>query len=235
VTRVLAQVPPHPDVSPPDIKEGYWVSFAPGFPVMKVLRDFPFGVEETNQPAFHALTFVDLIGQDRGLLVLHAGTQYFRREDTGALSNLIMREWESHFTKEFGWPVYAEYRHALFPHGGKLSNSDRLRAAAEFARPLACVLQEPRKGDLPLSQGFLSVSPASSHLSAFRRKRDGGYELRVVETEGGRTEASVTVRLPVARAVETDLIGNRLRDAAFRNGQLGVSLEPWKIRTFHLE
>jgi alpha-mannosidase len=235
VTRVLAQVPPHPDVSPPDIKEGYWVSFVPGFSVAKVLRDFPFGVEETNQAVFHALTFVDLIGQDRGLLLLHAGTQFFRREDNGALSNLIMREWESYYSKEYGWPVYAEYRHALFPHGGKLSNSDQLRASAGFARPLACVLQEPRGGDLPLSQGFLSVSPACAYLSAFRRKRDGGYELRVVETEGGRAEASVAVRLPVTRAAETDLIGNRLGDAAFRNGQLAISLEPWKIRTFHLE
>jgi alpha-mannosidase len=235
VTRVLAQVPPQPDVSPPDIKEGYWVSFAPGFPVMKVLRDFPFGVEETNQPAFHALTFVDLIGQDRGLLVLHAGTQYFRREASGALSNLIMREWESYFSKEYGWPVYAEYRHALLPHDGKLSNSDRIRAAAGFARPLICVVREPNKGDFPLSQGFLSVSPASAHLSAFRRKRDGGYELRLVETEGLAAEATVAVRLPVAKAVETDLIGNHLGEASFRNGQLKVSLRPWKIRTFHLE
>jgi alpha-mannosidase len=235
VTRLLAQVPPYPDVSPPDIKEGYWVSFAPGFEVTKVLRDFPFGVEETNKPAFHALTFVDLVGRDRGLLVLHAGTQYFRREANAVLSNLVMREWESHFTKEFGWPIYAEYRHALFPHGGKLSNADRLRSAAEFARPLACVLQEPRRGDLPLSQGFLNVSPAGLQVSAFRRKRDGGTELRVVETEGGRLEGTVTLRLPLGKAMETDLIGNRLRQAAFRNGQLAVSLEPWKIRTFHLE
>jgi alpha-mannosidase len=235
VSRVLARVPPQPDVSPPDIKEGYWVSFVPAFPVMEVLRDFPFGVEETKQPAFHALTFVDLLGRDRGLLLLHAGTQYFRREGSGALSNLAMREWESYFSKEYGWPVYAEYRHALLPHGGKLNNADRLRAAAEFARPLACVLEEPRGGDLPLSQGFLSVSPAGVQLSAFRRKRAGGYELRLVETEGRRAEASVAVRLPLAKAIETDLLGNRLNEASFRNGQLTVVLEPWKIRTFHLE
>ena len=235
VTRLLAQVPPQPDVSPPDIKEGYWLSFAPSFSVAKVLRDFPFGVEETSQPAFHALTFVDLIGPDRGLLVLHAGTQYFRREETGALSNLVMREWESYFSKEYGWPSYAEYRHALLPYGGKLGNADRLRVAAEFARPLACVLQEPRGGDLPLCQGFLSVSPAGVQLSAFRRKRDGGYELRVIETEGRRAEATISIQLPVRKAMETDLVGNRLGDASFRNGQLAVSIEPWKIRTFHLE
>ena len=76
-------MPPHSDVAPPDIKEGYWLSFAPAFPVTKVLRDFPFGVEATKNPDFHALTFVDLLGKDEGLLVLHPGTQWFRRDDGG--------------------------------------------------------------------------------------------------------------------------------------------------------
>jgi len=233
ISRVLALVPPHSDTSPPDIKEGYWVSFVPNFPVTNVLRDFPFGVEETSHPAFHALSFADLLGQDRGLLVLHAGTQYFRR-DAGAVSNLLMREWESHFTREYGWPIYAEYRHALLPHGGKLTHAERRRAAAAFARPLACVVQEPRAGRLPLSRGFLDVSPGSVQLSAFRSKR-GGYELRLVETEGRRAEATVAIRLPMRKAVETDLLGNQLADATLKGGQLAVSLEPWKLRTFHLE
>ena len=234
-SRVLALVPPRSDVSPPDIKEGYWFSFVPGFPVTRVLRDFPFGVEETKNPAFHALTFVDLLGQDRGVLILHAGTQYFQREASGRVLNLVMREWESYFTKEFGWPIYAEYRHGLLPHGGKFDNADRLRAAAAFARPLACVLQEPRRGDLPQSESFLSVSPPAIELSAFRRKQEGGYELRVVETEGRRTDGSVTIRLPVRRAVRTDLLGNRQADAELRNGRLAIVAEPWKILTFHLE
>ena len=167
--------------------------------------------------------------------MLHAGTQYFRREASGALSNLMMREWESFFTKEYGWPIYAEYRHALLPHDGRLGHADRLKAAAEFVRPPVCLLQEPRRGDLPPFQSFLGVSPGSVRLSAFRRKREGGYELRVVETEGRRTEATVSIRLPAAKAVETDLIGNRLGEARLQNGQLTVSFEPWKIRTFHLE
>ena len=234
-SRVLAQVPPHSDVAPADIKEGYWVSLVPDFAVAKVLRDFPFGVEETRHSQFHALTFVDLLGENRGMLVLHAGTQYFRRDTSGAVSNLIMREWESHFTKEYGWPIYAEYRHALMPHDGRLGHTDRLRAAAEFTRPLACVMQEPHAGDLPPSQTFLGLSPSGIQLSAFRKKRQGGYELRIAETEGHRADATVAMQLPLRPLAETDLMGNRLRDAALQNGQLAVAIEPWKIHTFHLE
>jgi alpha-mannosidase len=234
-SRVLAFVPPQPDVSPPDIKEGYWFSLAPGFPVTSVLRDFPFGVEETKNPAFHGLTFVDLLGRDTGLLLLHAGTQYFRRDAPGQFSNLVMREWESYFTKEYGWPVYAEYRHGLMPHGGKLSNSDRLRAAAAFTRPLACVLREPRRGDLRSATSFLSVSPPGVELTAFRKKPAGGYEMRVVETEGRRADATVAIRLPLSRAILTDLLGNRAADAALRDGRLTAVADPWKVLTFHLE
>jgi alpha-mannosidase len=234
-SRVLALVPPQSDVAPADIKEGYWVSFVPGFSVARVLRDYPFGVEETKNPACHALTFVDLLGENRGLLVLHPGTQYFRREASGRVANLVMREWESYFSKEYGWPIYAEYRHGLMPHGGMLGHADRLRAAAAFARPLACALRKPRAGDLSRSEGFLSTSPPGIGLSSFRKRLDGGYELRVVETEGRRSSGSVTIRLPLGTAAATDLVGNRLAGATVRNGRMEVAAEPWKILTFRLD
>jgi hypothetical protein len=235
---MLTQVPPHSDASPPDIKDGYWFSLAPAFPVTAVVRDFPFGVEPTGKPAFHALTFVDLVGKDGGLLLLHPGTQYFRREERGdkrgAVSNLVMREWESHFTREYGWPIYAEYRHALLPHGGELTNADRLRSAAAFTRPLLCRVGPPDRGDLPLTKSFLSASPSGAYVSAFLRKPGGRLELRVVEVEGRPAEAVITLNLPASKAVETNLLGAKLSDAPFKDGQLRFPLAPWKIRTFEV-
>jgi len=133
--RILCQVPPHSDAAPANIKEGYWLSLRPAFPVTEVLRDFPFGIEETRNTTFHALTLVDLLGKEGGLLVLHPGTQFFRRDEGGAVGNLVMREWESHFTREYGWPIYAEYRYRLMPHAPGMTHSDRLRAASAFSRP----------------------------------------------------------------------------------------------------
>jgi alpha-mannosidase len=176
-----------------------------------------------------------LLGQERGLLLLHAGTQYFQREASGRFSNLIMREWESHFTQEYGWPAYAEYRHGLLPHGGHLDNADRLRAAAGFARPLACILQKPHDGDLSPSSAFFSVTPPGLGLTAFRKKPAGGYELRLVECEGRRTDGDVSLHIPLTRAIATDLAGNRMAEAPLRNGRLSVGADPWKILTFHME
>ncbi len=54
--RLLCQVPPHSDAAPANIKEGYWLSLHPAFPITTVLRDFPFGVErdeESHLPRTH--------------------------------------------------------------------------------------------------------------------------------------------------------------------------------------
>ncbi len=233
LTRLLAFVPPKVDKSAPDIVEGYWLSFRPAFEPVSVLRDFPFGVEATKNKAFHALTFADLLGPQNGLLLLHAGTQWFRREADDAFSNLLMREWESHFNKEFGWPIYSEYRHALRPHANHLSNAQRLQAAADFCQPLWVSLDKPSSGELPPSKSFLEVKPGSVQLTAFRKKTGGGLELRCVEVEGRKADATVTMNLSVSKAVATDLLGRPLAPAT-SGSALQFTADPWKIRTFEV-
>ncbi|MFZ1934962.1 MAG: glycoside hydrolase family 38 C-terminal domain-containing protein [Thermoguttaceae bacterium] len=234
-TRMFASLPPHSDAWPANIKEGYWMSFLPAFHVTSVLRDFPFGIEPTKHSNFHALTFVDLLGKDTGLLVVHPGTQYFRREEKGAVGNLLMREWESHFTREYGWPLYVEYHHALQPHDGKFDNSDRLRAAKAFIRPLLTHVAPPQQGNQPTAKSFAAVTPAGVQLSALRRKPNNRLEVRVVEVEGRGAKADVTLGFPVAGACETNLVGDKIADAAHEDNQLRLSVDPWKIRTFEIE
>jgi hypothetical protein len=239
-SRMLTLVPPHSDAAPADIKEGYWFSLVPAFPLTALLRDYPFGVEPTNTPTFHGLTFVDLLGKDTGLLLLHSGTQFFRRDAAGGISNLVMREWESHFTREYGWPIYAEYRHALLPHGAAggrfaVNNADRLRAAAAFTRPLLTRVAAPQQGELPKAKSFLEVSPNGVLVTALRRKPGGAMELRAVEVEGREAAARISLHVPCVKAMETDLLGTRRGDAAMKGGSLQLKIAPWKIRTFEIE
>jgi alpha-mannosidase len=240
VSRVLAEVPPALDALtknhtfPIRIQEGYWLNFAPGFDVSSVVRDYPFGVEATEREGFHALTFVDLVGKDLGLLFLHAGNQYFKRDANGVFSNLLIREWESFFSGEYGWPRYTEYRHALLPHGATLSNAERLRYSAEFTQGLLTVVGKPRQGTLPRRKGFISVSPENVQLSAFRKKPDGKFEMRVVEVEGKEATASVNLALPVSGAAETNLLGKKTGTASAVRGKVGFPLKPWKIGNFEV-
>jgi hypothetical protein len=235
VSRVFTRVPPlFRGAGPVDMNTGYWLSFTPAFEVSQVVRDYPLAVEATVKNAFHALTFADLMGKEAGLLLLHPGTQWFARDEKGAVGNLLMREWESNFTGEYGWPLYSEYRHALWPHGlDELSNAARLRAAAAFTRPLLCHVDAPRDGTHPPAKSFIQLKPDTLLLSAFR-KTEAGLELRVLENEGQPAEASVEVSLPVKKAVETDLLGRRTGKVTHDKGQLTFRIEPWKFRTFEL-
>jgi alpha-mannosidase len=236
LSRVLAEIPPAVDDRSRDIRirEGYYLNLAPGFSVDSVVRDYPMGVEPTKHEDFHALTFVDLVGRDRGLLCLHAGTQFFKRRDNGVFSNLLIREWESYFTGEYGWPRYSEYRHALLPHGGAMTNAERLRRSAEFTQGLLTVMARSRPGTLPRRKGFVAVSPDNVQLSAFRRKENGKFELRVVEVEGKQAAARVDLALPVTSAAETDLLGRKTGKATHTLGKIEFPLSPWKIGNYEL-
>jgi hypothetical protein len=175
-TRVLARIPPAIDALGPDhrfpaeIQNGYWLTFAPGFAPTSVIRDFPLGIETSERPYFQGRTFIDLVGEGTGLLILHPGTQYFKRDAEGVFCNLIMREWESYFTGEYGWPRYSEYRHALAPHDGSITHADRVRAAEAFTQKLLTVVGKPLAGSLPPRQRFVGVEPKNLHVLAFRKK-----------------------------------------------------------------
>jgi alpha-mannosidase len=175
---------------------------------------------------------LDLVKQEGGLLLLHAGTQYFNRDNGGVFSNLLMREWESYWSNEYGWPRYAEYRHALMPHRASFTNAERLRASAEFSQKLIAVVGQPGSGSLPKQKSFLTVRPKGMHLLAFRKKEGRGFELRVVEVEGQEATGTVELALPVAGAVETNLLGSKVGEVARDGGQLSFKIQPWKVKTF---
>ncbi len=240
VSRVLAEIPPAPDALdaqgrfPIEIQRGYWLTLAPAFHPASVIRDFPLAIEPTERQAFQARTFVDLVGKDAGLLLLHAGTQYFKWEDDGVLTNLLMREWESFWTGEYGWPRYAEYRHALIPHAGELTNADRLKAAAEFSQGFISRTGTPHAGELPARKGFVAVSAQNAQISAFRRKEGEGLEIRVVEVEGKESDVSLEFAFAVSRASQTNLLGHKAGEVARDGSRLKFVIMPWKIHTFEV-
>ena len=233
-TRVLTEVPPKADDSPPDIKNGYWLTFMPSFRPESVVRDYPLAVEETRKKEFHSLTFTDLVGSDGGLLVLHPGTEWFRFEPNGALSNLLMREWESTYSAEYGWPRYAEYRHALQPHSAAFTNANRLQAANDFGRPLISILGRGSRGNLPRRMSFLGVDDPALQLSSLRRLANGQVELRLVEVEGKRSRSTVRLRDTIRSAVAVDLLGGRRRAARHNGNTLIVALSPWRFQTYSI-
>jgi alpha-mannosidase len=239
LSRVLTSVPPALDGFPNggraerNINNGYWLAFAPAFATDEVYRDFPLGVEPTKQGRLHGLTFADLTNADQGLLIIHSGSQYFRKESDGTWSNLVMREWESHFTNEYGFPNYAEFNHALLAHGPEMDSAQRTRAAMEFDSRFLTTVSTATSGDLPGKQSFVRISPDNVLLSAFRKRPDSGYELRLLETTGQPATARVALGFHASHAVETDLRG-RVTGKSMDAREISLAMKPWQFRTLQI-
>ena len=236
LSRVLTRVPPALDGFPNggraerNINNGYWLAFAPSFTTTGVHRDFPLGVEKTEHERLHGLTFADLVSEDQGLLIIHSGCQYFRKESDGTWSNLVMREWESHFSEEYGFPNYAEFNHSLLPHGPEMDDAQRTRAAMEFDSKFLTAVSMTSSGNLPARKSFLRVTPDNVLLSAFRKRPDNGYELRLLETSGKEATAKVELGFASTRTVETDLHG-RPTGKPMGGREISLAMKPWQFRT----
>ena len=239
--RVFSDLPPKTGEAkvngwqfPLEIHEGYWLELAPGFAVETVLRDYPFGAEPCRKDAVQTLSWLDLMAADgSGLLVVHSGTQYFKRRAKGSFANLVLREWESHFTGEFGWPRTCAYRYVLRPHAAGFTNTERVQAVAAFDHKPRCVVGVPQAGALPPRHSFLSITGAT--LSAFRREPGvKGSELRLIECDGQAAQARVATSLPLKTRQPTDAMGRASAGAAPAPLSGEIPLRPFQLQQLHL-
>jgi alpha-mannosidase len=220
-------------ILPLEIKDGYWIKFSTAFTPDKIIRDLPFGVEETKKDAIHALTFIDFSNKDNGLLLIHPGTQYFKKINKNTYSNLVMREWESHFTGTFGWPPYAEYKYVLIPHDNSYSNSDMIRRSMEFDQNLISITSNLKNGNLSKRNSFLSIDKDNIILTSFKTK-DDKLELRIFECEGINTDVKIKLNNLLHKGVETNLSGEHINEVDNIGNELHLNVAPWKIKTYEL-
>jgi len=257
----------------PGMNAGLQTGFKPAFRA-KIVADQPYGVSELQpngvglkkyptgdwmtspqwfeevQRPFTATSFVDLVdtdNPDRGLLIVHDGSQqWFLDEDGTARCLVNMADpWdESYFQGQFEVNFY------LVPHG-PITHADRMRIAQELLRP-------------PVSAGFsgtpnverfdpVECTTPNVLLTAFYREtRDSGrgiegyaandfavdypYVLRLAEFDGVESEAVIRFAPTVAQAAKTDLLGARAADLeVIGEHEIRVPMRPFEIATVYLD
>jgi alpha-mannosidase len=67
-----------------------------------------------------------------------------------------------------------------------------------------------------------------------RTKEQKGFELRFVEVEGKKGDASVELDVPMTGASETNLQGKKVGEVSSSAGKLSFELQPWRLRTFEI-
>lgn len=212
---------------PLEIEDGYWFRFSHAISHPQIYCDHPFASGSTKKQDFHALTYLDIIGEKTGLLVTHSGTQYFRLRGN-RVENLFLREWESHFTQQYGWPAYVEYRYLLTPHSSGWTAKQRLMQARRLdQKDVVCVSQNQDKGTLPARMSFLEMRSECGILSCLRRQGEK-LEFRFVETEGRGGKVLITQDMGIKVWEKTDMLGNPLQEKK----QEPQDLLPWKVDTY---
>jgi alpha-mannosidase len=133
-----------------------------------------------------------------------------------------------------------EFTYSLLPHEGDYTHGT-VRAGYELNVPLAAAdagapLAGARAvGSLGVAVSFFDVSGDNVVLETVKQAEDGsGIILRLYEAHGCRGRRTVRTSLPVAAAVETDLMERQERRLAVRDGRIALDFQPFQIRTVKL-
>lgn len=247
---------------------------APAFRPFRLIHDHPYGVSavraegvhrrkypsgdwmtspqwfETVRRPFTASSFVDLLAADgeRGLLLVHDGSQAFFRGEDGVRAVLSAYDpWDEDY---FDGALRATLW--LLPHG-PLGHARRMRLALELGAPEAAAVTHTKHndgGDLPPEFSGPQVDAPNVLVTAFYRETEHAgehlpdwagrgmgypYVVRLVEFDGA--PAQVTLRLPgpAARAVRTNLMGEAQRELAIVADAVSLTLRPHEIATVYLD
>ncbi len=201
----------------------------------KRLDEEPYvGIERRREGMFIARSFVDT-----GSLayVSHDGDRYFIRDaDAGMLAHILVNsvrsfyaEWEESVNREMRGEGRHEFTFSIVPHEGDWRQAGLWRLSESLRNPARTAWPLPG-GDLPTKRSLISVEPANVQMSACYL--DGGRLLvRVFETHGIETEATIEFPFEPDAAVRVDLNANELGGEGVSIAGANVSV---KLRTFEI-
>jgi len=184
--------------------------------------------------------WLDVSDGRNGIAFLNNGKYgYDTADDTVRLSLLrspVMRVWKD----EVIGLGHFEFSYALMPHSGDWRNGQVPRRAYEFNRPLIAWETDVHEGiEAPL---LVACQDRNVMVTAVKHTEGGtGLVVRVVETAGQASRATIRFGRKVARVQEADLLERSVQDsecAVLPSGELEtdgaqvlVSVTPYEIKT----
>jgi alpha-mannosidase len=131
------------------------------------------------------------------------------------------------------------FHYSLTAHEGNWQKGDCARFGWSAANPfIVDDVRDKKEGPLaPDTMSFCSVDKPNVLLTTLKKSEDGsGIIIRLIETQGTKTIASVTLpRITVVKAVLTNLVERDEGQAVFTKHEVQVELEAFGISTIRVE
>ena len=130
---------------------------------------------------------------------------------------------------ELGKELHFDY--ALVPHAGSWQEAGVYRDALEFNQPLLAHTADRHAGRLPQRWGLLQVAPQNVVVSALKNGPDGTAVLRIFETTGKDTQATIRFAAQLARCRGSQPPGRSGCQAAACRQRTAVEPAAFEIKT----
>jgi alpha-mannosidase len=285
--RVYSERMPRPDGG---MNAALQMEFAVHLPDARLIHNHPYGVseieatgktyrrkyptgdwmtspqwfEEIRNP-FTSLSLLDVDDGERGLLILHDGSQAWLHEECDLPRiRCVLSAYDPWDGEYFDDRLDASFR--LIPHG-KITHAERWKRAQEFLH-LLMIDSCPSEGstsDLPPTFGSAWCSAPNVVISAFYREQESvganlptyagrgmgyPYILRLVELNGEATTARIRLPGQVAAGYKTNLLGEIEQPLTFETvppddhpaqqvlatwSECAVELRPHEIATLYVD
>lgn len=198
----------------------------PGMEEPRVLRDFPFGEEESLKEDFSALHYVRLAVPGHSVLLAHSGHQQFfhtRRGERTVLRNMIAR---LTLKGTYSW-------HWSLTTGTSFTPAQSYRFAESMFGPFTDVGGAPKRE----THGMVSVNDPAVVIFRFAR-RGGKATLWLANYSDQGRKARLDFSTAYRDAHRTDLEGNVAAEhpplLSSRGRKLEMNLSPWEIAALEL-
>ncbi|HEX2594229.1 MAG TPA: glycoside hydrolase family 38 C-terminal domain-containing protein, partial [Rhizomicrobium sp.] len=124
------------------------------------------------------------------------------------------------------------FRYALYPHAGDWRNANTVAHAAAFTRPLLWAKGTP---DAILQRPLATASAPNVIVDTIKPAEDGdGWIVRLYESTGARTNATLTFNVPVKSAALSNTLEDVVTPLTLNGNAFALKLRPFQIATLKL-
>ena len=128
-----------------------------------------------------------------------------------------------------------KFTYAILPHQGGAENPIILQEAYALNEPLCAVPIVKKQGTLPESFSFVSSSTPSVVPETLKVAEDGnGYIVRLLETKGTHTEATITFGATPKSVTLTNILEDNKEKLTLSDEKLELTFHPFEIKTVRI-